>query len=189
MHPAVCAFVSERSYDGRLQARVARRVAAPGALTGAGLRVIEVEHSGRSQAAPEEADAIAALCEDLLRGTVVDGGPRPLVPADILVVAPYNIAVRTLRARVPAGVRVGTVDRFQGQEAPVVFFALTCSTGDDVPRGLDFLFSANRLNVAVSRAQCLAVLVHNPTLLDADCRTVEHMALVDGACRYAELSS
>src|SRR4051794_40909668 len=105
-----------------------------------------------------------------------------------MVVAPYNLAVHTIRGRVPDGVRVGTVDGFQGQEAPVVFYALTCSTGDDVPRGLDFLFSATRLNVAVSRAQCLAILVHSPRLLDADCPTIEHMVLVDGACRFAELA-
>jgi uncharacterized protein len=80
------------------------------------------------------------------------------------------------------------VDRFQGREAPVVFYAMTCSSGEDVPRGLDFLFDRNRLNVAVSRAQCLAILVASPRLLDADCRTVEAMALVDGACRFAELA-
>jgi predicted RecB family nuclease len=194
MHPDVCAFVSERSYDGRLRSRAgcaSRRVDAPGPLTGAGLRVLAVEHLGRGQAAPEEADAIARRCRVLLTGgTVTDetGAVRPLVGGDILVVAPYNLAVRTIRNRVPAGVRVGTVDRFQGMEAPIVFFAMTCSSGDDVPRGLDFLFSANRLNVAVSRAQCLAVLVHSPRLLDADCRTVADMALVDGACRFVELA-
>ncbi len=98
------------------------------------------------------------------------------------------MAVARIRSHVPAGVRVGTVDRFQGQEAPVVFFAMTCSSGQDVPRGLDFLFDRNRLNVAVSRAQCLAVLVHSPRLLDAECPTTEQMALVDGACRFVELA-
>ncbi|HET6550921.1 MAG TPA: TM0106 family RecB-like putative nuclease, partial [Solirubrobacter sp.] len=190
MHPAVTRFVSHRSYDGRLGSRpdCARRGIDPG---GAGLRVMEVEHAGRSQASPEEAEAIARACETLLSGaTVTDehGATTALAPDDILVVAPYNLAVRTIRDRVPDGVRVGTVDRFQGQEAPVVFYAMTCSTADDVPRGLEFLFSAHRLNVAVSRAQCLAILVHNPRLLDADCRTVEQMALVDGACRFVELS-
>jgi uncharacterized protein len=81
------------------------------------------------------------------------------------------------------------VDKFQGQEAAVVFFAMTCSSGEDVPRGLDFLFDRNRFNVAVSRAQCLAVLVHSPRLLDADCRTLEAMELVDGACRFVELAA
>ncbi|MCW3004944.1 MAG: family RecB-like putative nuclease, partial [Conexibacter sp.] len=195
MHPDVCAFVSERSYDGRLRSRDAcatRRVDGPGALTGAGLRVLEVPHAGCSQASVAEAEAIAAACRDLLSGGSVtgsDGAVRALVAADLMVVAPYNLAARTIADRVPAGVQVGTVDKFQGREAPVVFFALTCSSGADVPRGLDFLFSRNRLNVAISRAQCLAVLVHSPSLLDAECRDLEAMELVDGACRFVELAA
>lgn len=195
MHPEICAFISERSYESRLGPREScglRRVdASEGALTGAGLRVLAVQHEGRSQASPEEADEIADACHGLLVGTTVtddEGVVRELMPSDILVVAPYNLAVRCIRDRVPDGVRVGTVDRFQGQEAPVVFFAMTCSSGDDVPRGLSFLFDAHRLNVAISRAQCLAVLVYSPRLLDADCPTIEAMQLVDGACRFAELA-
>lgn len=195
MHPDVCAFVSERSYDSRLHSRDAcaqRRVDAPvGALSGTGLRALEVEHERRSQASPEEAEAIAAACRDLLEGGQVTddkGVTSPLRPEDIMVVAPYNLAVRSIGEAVPAGVHVGTVDRFQGQQAAVVFYALTCSSGDDVPRGLDFLFNANRLNVAVSRAECLAVLVHSPRLMDSDCRTLEAMHLVDGACRFVEMA-
>ena len=196
MHPDVCAFVSERSYQSRLHSRDAcatRRITATsGTLTGSGLRAIAVEHSGRSQASPEEAAAIAAACADLLAGATVtddEGITRPLVEPDILVVAPYNLAVHSIREHVPTGVRVGTVDRFQGQQAPVVFYAMTCSAGEDVPRGVDFLFDANRFNVAISRAQCLAVLVHSPRLLDAECHSLETMALVDGACRYLELAT
>jgi uncharacterized protein len=196
MHPDVCAFVSERSYDGKLHSRVScnqRRIdAGVGRLMGAGLRRIAVEHEGRSQASVEEAEAIAAACRDLLTdSTFVDdeGRRHALTPADVLVVTPYNLAVRCIRERVPAGVRVGTVDRFQGQEAPVVFYAMTCSSGDDVPRGLDFLFDAHRLNVAISRAQCLAVLVHSPRLLDADCPTLPSMQLVDGVCRFVEVAA
>ena len=194
LHPDVCAFVSERSYEGKLRSRAAcagRQVRASGALTGAGLRAVSVAHENRSQVAPEEADAIARMCRDLLDDGVMTndrGAERCLEPRDILVVAPYNLAVHAIRQRLPVGVRVGTVDRFQGQEAPVVFFAMTCSSSDDVPRGLDFLFSPNRLNVAISRAQCLAVLVYSPRLLDANCRTVDQMALVDGACRFVELA-
>ena len=194
MHPDVCAFVSERSYGGQLAARghcAGRRVEAHGSLVGAGLRAIAVEHEARSQESPEEAAAIAAACNELLDGGRVVDGPesRPLEPRDIMVVAPYNMAVACIRRSVPEGVRVGTVDRFQGQEAPVVFFAMTCSSGEDVPRGIDFVFDRNRLNVAVSRAQCLAVLVHSPRLLEADCRSLEQMALVDGACRFLEMAS
>jgi predicted RecB family nuclease len=194
MHPDVCAFVSECSYDTRLRSRAAcaqRRVTSAGAVDGAGLRVLRVEHESCSQRSDEEAQVIAAACRDLLAdGTVTDdtGMTRPLEPADIIVLAPYNLAVACIRAHVPAGVEVGTVDRFQGREAPVVFYAMTCSSGDDVPRGLDFLFSRNRLNVAVSRAQCLAVMVVNERLLDAGCRTLEAMELVDGACRFVEMA-
>ena len=196
MHPNVCAFVSERSYDSRLRSRSAcdaRRVDAPvGPISGAGLRALPVEHEGRSQASPEEAHAIAAACRDLLAGATVtddEGATRDLVADDILVVAPYNLAVRCIRDRVPDGVRVGTVDRFQGQQAAVVFYAMTCSAGEDVPRGLEFLFDAHRLNVASSRAQCLAVLVYSPRLLDANCPSIEAMELVDGVCRFVEMAT
>jgi uncharacterized protein len=164
---------------------------APGGLTGVGLRTIAVAHEGRSQSAIEEARAIAAACRQLLDGgTVTDdeGVTRRLRAADLMVVAPYNLAVRCIKDAVPDGVNVGTVDKFQGQEAPVVFFAMTCSSGDDVPRGLDFLFSRNRFNVAISRAQCLAVLVYSPRLLEANCPTLEAMELVNGACRFVEMA-
>jgi uncharacterized protein len=195
MHPDVCAFVSERSYDGRLRSRPAcanRRVtAATGELHGAGLRVLPVEHEGRSQHCVEEAEAIAETCRRLLDGgTVTDehGVTRRLVASDLMVVAPYNMAVRCIRDHIP-DVEVGTVDRFQGREAAVVFFAMTSSSGEDVPRGLDFVFDRNRMNVAISRAQCLAILVHSPRLLDADCKTLEAMELVNGVCRFVEMTA
>ena len=111
---------------------------------------------------------------------------RPLTPADILVVAPYNMQVRCLRERLPAGVEVGTVDKFQGREAPIVFFSMASSSGEDIPRGLEFLFSRNRLNVAISRARALAVLVCSPKLLETRCRKVDQMRLVNNVCRLAE---
>jgi predicted RecB family nuclease len=196
MHPDVCAFVSERSYDSRLRSRAQcaqRMLDAPtGEISGVGLRTLAVEHQRRSQSSPEEADAIAGACRDLLTGATVTGADartRPLRPEDILVVAPYNMAVRCIRECVPAGVRVGTVDRFQGQQAPVVFYAMSCSTGEDAPRGIDFLFDPHRLNVAVSRAECLAVLVHSPRLLDADSPTLSAMQMLDGVCRFVELAT
>ena len=161
-------------------------------MSGAGLRVVAVEHEGCSQESDAEAEAIAELCRELVESgaTVTDdeGRTRELLAEDLLVVAPCNLARRAIAARVPDRVRVGTVDKFQGQEAPVVFFAMTCSSGEDVPRGLSFLFDRNRLNVAISRAQCLAVLVHAPRLLDADCHSLEDMHLLNGVCRFAELA-
>jgi uncharacterized protein len=193
MHPDVCSFISETYYEDRLFAVPGctnRRIEAAHGLTGAGLRHLAVEHVGNAQASPEEAAAIAAACEALIGGRVVlpDGSDRELRSKDILVVAPYNLAVREIGAAVPDGVRVGTVDKFQGQEAPVVFYAMTSSSGEDAPRGLEFLFSRNRLNVAISRAQCLAVLVATPALLDADAREVQQLRLLNGTCRFVELA-
>ena len=144
----------------------------------------------RSQSSPEEAEAIAREIESLVGRTytAADGRTWPLRHEDVLVVAPYNQQVRTLRGALPAGVRVGTVDKFQGQEAPVVFYSTTSSSGEEVPRGLEFLFSRNRLNVAISRAQCLAVLVGSPRLLDVRTRSVDQMRLVNALCRFVEMS-
>ena len=102
-----------------------------------------------------------------------------------MVVAPYNAHARMLRQVLP-GVRVGTVDKFQGQEAPVVFFSMATSTGGDMPRDVGFLFSRNRLNVAISRARCLAYLVCSPALLDARARNVDDMRLISTLCALVE---
>jgi superfamily I DNA and/or RNA helicase len=103
------------------------------------------------------------------------------------VVSPYNAHVAALRASLPAA-RIGTVDRFQGQEAPVVIYTMATSAAEDAPRGLEFLFSRNRLNVATSRARCACILVASPRLLEADCRTPHQMRLANGLCRYRELA-
>ncbi len=193
MHPDVCSFVSAVMYDGRLESMPqceAQRVDSPG-LSGAGIRHIEVEHDGNRQTSPEEAERIALEIRRLLDGgTVIDckGEQKGLTMDDILVVVPYNAQVRELKSKLGDAARVGTVDKFQGQEAPVVFFSMTSSSGEDVPRGMDFLFSRNRLNVAVSRAQCLAVVVSSPQLLHTQCSTVEQMRLVNALCRFAEMA-
>ena len=117
---------------------------------------------------------VARLVEELLRtGTTwIDkkGKTFPLGLQDILIVAPYNVQVSALAQRLPAGARVGTVDKFQGQEAPVVFYSMATSTPEDAPRGMEFLYSLNRLNVATSRAQCVAVLVASPALFQVQCK-------------------
>jgi uncharacterized protein len=185
MRPEVNSFVSETFYEGRLRSAPAcleRSVA-----NGNGIRFLAVEHEGNRTQSPEEAEAVAREVERLVgTGFQDEGGERTLRYSDFVVVAPYNAQVRCLRERLPAAVSVGTVDKFQGQQAPVVFYAMASSSSDDVPRGLDFLFSRNRLNVAISRAQCLAYLVCSPRLLDADCKTVEQMRLVNALCRLVE---
>ena len=117
-----------------------------------------------------------------------DGATRPLQESDFMVVAPYNAQVHELSRALPAGVPIGTVDKFQGREAPVVFFSMATSSGEDVPRSLAFLLSRNRLNVAISRAQCLAILVCSPRLLEARCRSIEEMQLVNALCRLVEVA-
>ena len=193
MHPDVCRFISETVYEGRLDSfeNCARQgLSAPGELTGTGVRFVPVVHEGNVRQAPEEARAIGLHIEPLLDGRYVtaDGEPRPLQPQDVMVVAPYNAQVRCLRELLPAGVRVGTVDKFQGQEAAVTFFSMATSSGAELPRDLEFLFSRNRLNVAVSRARCLAVLVCSPELLHVPCRSAEQMRLVNALCRLTEVA-
>jgi uncharacterized protein len=154
------------------------------------VRFIEVDHTGNMRASTEEADAIAVAIAGLADATVTesDGVERRLELADVMVVSPYNAQVRCLVDRLPDGVRIGTVDKFQGQEAHIVFFSMATSSGAEVPRNVEFLYSRNRLNVAVSRARSLAVLVCNPELLHIDCRTVEQMRLINALCRLVELA-
>ncbi len=193
MHPDVCRFISEVVYESRLSAidECARqRVDAPGALVGTGVRFLEIDHAGNTRASTEEADAISAAIHDLDRGSVTTANDvtRPLKREDIMIVTPYNAQVRRLAERLPAGVRIGTVDKFQGQEAYVVFFSMATSSGAEVPRNVEFLYSRNRLNVAVSRARCLAILVCNPQLLLLKPHTIEQMRLVNALCRLVELA-
>jgi uncharacterized protein len=149
-----------------------------------------VVHEGNARQSPEEAGEIARRVEGLLGAsyTTADGEIRPLAAEDIMVVAPYNAQVRCLRQHLPDGVRLGTVDKFQGQEAAVAFFSMATSSGAELPRNLEFLFSRNRLNVAVSRARCLAVLVCSPELLYVRCRSAEQMRLVNALCLLVEMA-
>ncbi|MGO9752135.1 MAG: AAA domain-containing protein [Solirubrobacteraceae bacterium] len=167
-----------------------QRIDAHGLLTGTGVRFIEAEHAGNTRESSEEAALIAAAIPDLLRGTVTlaDNTTRRLRPEDLMVVTPYNAQVRCLTERLPEGVRVGTVDKFQGQEAQVVFFSMATSSGAEAPRNVEFLYSRNRLNVAVSCARCLAVLVCNPELLHLEPRSIEQMRLANALCRLVELA-
>jgi hypothetical protein len=167
-----------------------QRIEAPGRLTGTGVRYMRVAHEGNTRSSPEEAETIAALIEDLLKGEYVkqDGTSGPLAPEEIMVVAPYNAQVRCLSEHLPEGVRIGTVDKFQGQEAAVCFFSMATSSGEELPRNLEFLFSRNRLNVAISRARCLAVLVCNPALLHIRCGNAEQMRLLNALCLFVEMA-
>jgi hypothetical protein len=195
LHPDICAFTSEIFYDGRLAPRpenAKQRLNANAPLDGTGLRYFPVEHSGNQIESREEAEKISELIRGLFASgatwTDKSGQKSPLGLQDILVVAPYNAQVSALAKALPVGTRVGTVDKFQGQQAPVVIYSMTTSTAEDAPRGMEFLYSLNRLNVAVSRAQCVAVIVASPELFQVACKTPRQMQLANALCRYLEMA-
>lgn len=191
MHPAITDYISSLAYDGRLHAApdLERQAIVVNGVKGSGLQVIEVEHAGNSAASRQEVDSIAQLWTMLMKGTFTDrnGVTRPLTADDVLIVAPYNNQVGLLRRAIP-GACVGTVDKFQGKEAPVVIYSMTSSSADDAPRGISFLFDIHRLNVAVSRAQAKAVVVMSPTLLDAEIHTPEQLRQVNALCRLQQVA-
>jgi uncharacterized protein len=185
MHPEICRFISDAFYEGRLHSIPA--CADRTTSDGVGVRWLGVAHEGNRVDSEEEADAIADEIARLMQHTFrTASGERALRHRDFIVVAPFNAQVRLLHERLPDAVEVGTVDKFQGREAPIVFYSMASSSGEDVPRGLDFLMSRNRLNVAISRAQCLAYLACSPRLLHVDCRTVEHLRLANALCQFVE---
>jgi len=195
LHPHICAFTSELFYDSRLTARAEnhnQRLNTKGPLNGAGLRYIPVQHNGNQSESPEEVEKITELVNGVLKSgatwTDKTGEKAPLGLGDILIVAPYNAQVSALAKALPFGARVGTVDKFQGQQAASVIYSMTTSTPEDAPRGMEFLYSLNRLNVAVSRAQCVAVIVASPALLQVDCKTPRQIQLANALCRYLEMA-
>lgn len=197
MHTGVCRFISDAVYEGRLTSnadaerhRVVRGGDSPGLLPETGIVWVPVSHEGCAQSSEEEVEAIGGLTEELLARSVVDhkGKLRPMRLEDILFVAPFNAQVRCLTKALGKGARVGSVDRFQGQQAPVVIMSLCSSTLEEAPRGAAFLLSPNRLNVAISRAQALAIVVGSPELPRVRCKTVEEMKLVNLLCRVIQYS-
>jgi len=192
MHPRICSFISNAVYEGRLKPDKSTKVQAllvdksldPEALAEAGVRFVEVVHEGCAQRSPAEATRLARTYAALLgqRWRDNDGVERTIGIDDILVVSPYNMQVNLLRDTLPAGARVGTVDKFQGQEAACVLISMTTSSGEDLPRQIEFLYSRNRLNVAISRAKCLAVVYASPRLLEVSCSAVIQMELVNTLC-------
>jgi uncharacterized protein len=198
MHDDVCRFISEAVYDGRLEPepgnrnqRLVLNGSAHEALLPAGIRFLAVRHTGCSQRSEAEAAIVKEVFDSLLAQDHVDkeGTRRHMAMDNILVVAPYNAQVNLLKSTLPAGARVGTIDKFQGREAEAVIVSMTTSSAADLPRNIEFLYDKNRLNVAVSRAKCLAIVVASPELLHAGCRSPEQIELVNTLCwlrEYAE---
>lgn len=195
LHPEICAFTSELFYEDRLRSKPGleqQAIKSQGRVMGSGLRYLAVSHEGNQSSSPEEAEAIKALVEEVLASKAtwinLDGKEAPIELEDILIIAPYNAQVFELQDRLP-GARIGTVDKFQGQEAPIVIYSMTTSSHADVPRGMEFLYSANRLNVATSRARSMCILVGSRLLFEAECRTPQQMQLVNAFCRYLEMAT
>ncbi|MEO8462085.1 MAG: TM0106 family RecB-like putative nuclease [Chloroflexota bacterium] len=198
LHPDINAFISDAFYDGRLEtdpANARQSLTDGQPVGGTGVRHVAIDHRDAANRSPEEADWIAGAIELLIGRSWRDraGHERPLAMDDILVVAPYNAQVAEISRRVEQRLggrpNVGTVDKFQGREAPIAIYSMTTSTPEDAPRNLEFLYSGNRLNVAVSRAQGLAVVIANPALLAVACRTPEQMRHLNVLCRFVELAT
>jgi predicted RecB family nuclease len=201
LHPKICAFISRVFYENRLHpidGLDRQAIGSASRWSGSGLRFVGVEHRGNTNRAPEEVGAVLTILSELgldesetsTTATFTDrnGTTRPLRQKDVLVVAPYNAQVAALRRALPDAVGVGTVDRFQGKEAPIVIYTLTSSSAEEAPRGLEFLLNPNRLNVAISRAQALSILVASPELTRVACRTPRQMQLVNALCTYLEMA-
>ncbi|MGD8377393.1 MAG: DEAD/DEAH box helicase, partial [Acidobacteriota bacterium] len=191
--PPIAAFTSELYYEGRLLAHAGldrQEILGNSPFAGSGLFVVPVAHEGNQSSSPEEVDAIDAIVDSLLGSGLEwrdrDGVVRPLEPGDILIVSPYNAQVFALQERRPT-MRIGTVDRFQGQEAPIVIYSMAVSAPEDAPRGMSFLYEPNRFNVATSRAKCAVILVASPRLFEPDCQSVAQMRMANGIARFVEL--
>lgn len=195
LHPSICSFTSEIFYEARLHSQPGlekQELIGSSPFSGAGLWFVPVTHRGNQSSCEEEVEMVDRIIRSLLNSKSdwldSEGVQRRVGLKDILVVAPYNAQVSDLLSRLPEGARVGTVDKFQGQEAPIVVYSMTTSTPEDAPRGMEFLYSLNRMNVATSRARVAAILVASESLLQPECRTPHQMKLANALCRYVELA-
>jgi uncharacterized protein len=195
MHPAVCRLISESIYEGRLNSHAdcaQQRIAVTPGETSlivreSGIVFSGVEHDGNIQQSDEEVERVNTIYRELsgCLYTAKDGSMRHLELKDFLFISPYNAQVRALQAALPSGARVGSVDKLQGQEAPVCVLSLCCSYGEYGSRGLSFILDRNRINVAISRAQCLAVVVADPRLANAVAGSLDEMTLINLFCKLA----
>jgi uncharacterized protein len=189
LNPEICAFTSEIYYEGRLlpEENTSKQVIKSSSrFKGQGLFFVPVEHEGNRNKAVEEVEEICTIVEEILRDAIWldrNGIEHRLATDDILIVAPYNAQVNALSEVLP-DIKVGTVDKFQGKEAPVVIYSMASSSPEEAPRGMSFLYDPNRLNVATSRAQCICILVSSPNLFEPECKTIDQMSWANGLCKY-----
>jgi uncharacterized protein len=194
LHPAICAYTSELFYDSKLRSRDGLEqqvIKGAGPVNGFGLYFMPVAHNGNQNCSPEEAQAVGHLVRAILAGDATwidrEGLEKPIALNDIVIITPYNAQVFAIQQCLP-GARVGTVDKFQGQEAPIAIYSTATSSHADAPRGMEFLYSLNRLNVATSRAKCVSILVSSPQIFEAECRTPRQVQLANAFCRYLEIA-
>ncbi|GHB49040.1 TM0106 family RecB-like putative nuclease [Mongoliitalea lutea] len=193
MHPAICAFDSEQFYENKLHAVPGlerQELSGNTCFLGAGLRFVPVVHEGNTNASQEEVEKIREIVQELLSGGVRytdhEGKSKTLRSEDIKIIAPYNAQVNLLKEALPS-IEIGTVDKFQGQEAPVMIYSVATSTPEDAPRGMDFLYSPNRFNVAVSRAKAMFILVGSPAIFEPECKSPSQIKLANPFCRFLEV--
>ena len=192
MHPSLCRFVSETAYEGRLVSHpdcASQEVDVPSnaslIMKGSGAVFLGVEHDGNIQHSEEEVAQVKAAYEEMLGRTyhASNGSERNLALGDFLFITPYNAQVRALQTALPDGARVGSVDKFQGQEAPICIFSTCSSYGEYGSRGLSFILDRNRINVALSRAQCMAVIVGDPRIAGTSAGSINEMMLLNLFCK------
>lgn len=194
MHPSICSFDSELFYESKLESidnLINQKVNGETSYNGSGLFLTEVEHQGNTSSSDEEVAKIAEIVDQLTSGNVcwidAEKVERKLTKSDIKIISPYNLQVQKLKTKIP-NVEIGTVDKFQGQEAPVVIYSVATSSPADAPRGMDFLYSPNRFNVAVSRARAIFIMVANSSIFEPDCKSPVQIKLANPFCRFAELA-
>jgi hypothetical protein len=194
LHPVICAYTSELFYDGKLRSKHGldkQVIKGSGPVSRSGLYFLPVAHNGNQNCSPEEAQAVGRLVRAILAGNATwidrEGRERPIMLDDIVIITPYNAQVFEIQQCLP-GARVGTVDKFQGQEAPIAIYSMATSSHADAPRGMEFLYSLNRLNVATSRAKCASIVVGSPQIFEAECRTPRQIQLATAFCRYLEMA-
>jgi len=193
MHPAICAFNSEQFYENKLlpiEGLERQKLSGNTPFQGSGLKFVPVEHEGNTNASKEEVDRIRDIVQELIKGDLVytdyEGKEKTVTAEDIKIIAPYNAQVNLLKGALPA-IDIGTVDKFQGQEAPVMIYSVATSSPQEAPRGMDFLYSPNRFNVAVSRAKAMFILVAAPAIFEPDCNSPAQIKLANPFCRYMEM--
>lgn len=195
MHPDITAFTSEVFYDGKLESLEGLEnqcIVGKGELAGTGLRAVAVKHEGNTNASVEEAEVVAQIVGEVLGKSWedADGKRKKLTAKDVLIVTPFNAQITEISLALEeagiTGVLVGTVDKFQGKQAPIAIYSLASSSAESAPHGMEFLYELNRLNVATSRARCISIVVANPELARVFCKTPRQMQLANALCRARE---